>query len=118
MANKSPHQMSDPKSGRQKKDFRTEAISKEVRKLRARHERKVETWLGFEVMGLVGWSVSLGALIGAGLGVWIDLLRGVGCYAWTLLLLVLGIFSGFVLAFLLLSREMNSKGNNHDDRPR
>jgi len=48
---------------------------------------------GLGLSGMVGWSVTLPALLGLALGMWIDR-RFPNSYSWTLMFLILGIVLG------------------------
>jgi ATP synthase protein I len=79
---------------------------KEARKIKARRQRGRGrgVWFGLGMFGLVGWSVAIPALIGIGLGVWIDL-KWPSRYSWTLMLLVIGILLGCVNAWFWIKKE-------------
>ncbi len=66
---------------------------KAERRLRAKAEGDRSILKGLGVSGMVGWSVTLPALLGLALGMWIDR-RFPGSYSWTLMFLVLGIVLG------------------------
>ena len=92
--------------------------AKERRKVRARHTFR-NSWFGFGVFGLIGWSVAIPTLLGIALGVWLDA-RHPGRYSWTLMLLVAGLGIGCLNAWHWVSRENETirrdqeKKNNHD----
>lgn len=91
--------------------------AKERRKVRARRYFR-NTWFGFGVFGLIGWSVAIPTLLGIALGVWLDS-RHPGHYSWTLMLLVAGLGIGCLNAWHWVSREHETirreeKKNNHD----
>lgn len=92
--------------------------AKEKRKLRARRTFR-NTWFGFSVFGLIGWSVAIPTLLGIALGVWLDA-RHPGHYSWTLMLLVAGLGLGCLNAWHWVAREHDAirreqeKKNNHD----
>jgi ATP synthase protein I len=81
-------------------------------KIRAKAERKRNAkrkdvpgvWFGLGMMGLIGWSVTVPALIGAGLGLWLDKLLK-GAYSWTLTLLLLGLMIGCLTAWNWVGKE-------------
>jgi ATP synthase protein I len=77
--------------------------AKEKRKLRARRRFR-NTWFGFSVFGLIGWSVVIPTLVGIGLGIWLDSHYPRG-YSWTLMLLVGGLGIGCLNAWHWVSRE-------------
>ena len=46
--------------------------AKADRKLKARRNPTPGVWFGLGMMGLIGWSVVVPTLLGAGLGLWLD----------------------------------------------
>jgi len=75
-----------------------------ARKLRARRRAVPGVWSGLGMMGLVGWSVAVPTLLGAGLGLWLDA-RDPGGRSWTLALLMAGLVIGCANAWHWVSRE-------------
>ncbi len=77
------------------------------RKRNARSRRRQEeyrtVWFGLGTFGLVGWSVTVPALIGISLGLWIDG-RWPSRFSWTLMLLVLGVALGCLNAWRWIAR--------------
>ena len=86
------------------KDLAGRVEKKSLRKRNARRESRKGLWYGLGMFGLVGWSVSIPALLLLGLGIWIDSTFE-GPYSWTLMLLVLGIGIGCMNAWYWVSRE-------------
>jgi ATP synthase protein I len=84
-------------------DFSQQIGVKAARKLKAR-EHPDSVWFGLGMTGLIGWSVSVPTLLGAGLGVWLD-----GHYpashSWTLSLLVMGLAIGCLNAWHWVAME-------------
>ena len=80
--------------------------AKQERKLEARREGEHSAWFGLGMFGLVGWSVSVPALLGIALGLWIDE-RWPSRFSWTLMLLVLGVCVGCLNAWWWVQRESN-----------
>lgn len=78
--------------------------AKARRKLRARRGGTPGVWFGLGMMGLIGWSVALPTLLGAGLGLWLDE-RYPGGRAWTLALLMAGLAIGCLNAWHWVARE-------------
>lgn len=78
--------------------------AKEARKLRAQRKAVQTVWLGFGMMGLVGWSVAIPTLLGTALGIWLDK-RYPGIHSWTLSLLIIGLFVGCLNAWYWVSKE-------------
>ena len=73
--------------------FSREIAVKAARKLRARRNSKQGVWLGLGMMGLIGWSVVIPTLLGAGIGIWLDKLH-YGSHSWTLMMWVIGLGVG------------------------
>lgn len=74
------------------------------RKMWARGEKRSGLWHGLGMFGLVGWSVSVPALLLTALGIWIDS-HFKGSYSWTLMLLIIGIVIGCFNAWYWIRRE-------------
>ena len=85
------------------------ALSRQVRDKAARKirsQRKIAPilWFGLGMMGLIGWSVAVPALLGAALGIWLDK-NHPGRYSWTLMLLIAGLTVGCLIAWHWVARE-------------
>jgi ATP synthase protein I len=78
--------------------------TKVARKLEARRNPSPGVWFGLGMMGLVGWSVAVPALLGAALGRWLDKHYADG-HSWTLMLLLGGLILGCLNAWHWVSRE-------------
>jgi ATP synthase protein I len=74
------------------------------RKLAARRRRPRTAWFGLGMFGLVGWSVSVPALIGIALGLWLDH-RYPGQVSWTLTFLIIGLALGCLNAWYWIKQE-------------
>ncbi len=89
---------------------------KENRKLKAQHEKKRSAWMGLAVIGMIGWSVTVPALLGVALGMWLD-----KCYPehrfhiWTLNLLMIGLITGCLIAWQWISKENKSMHKNQKE---
>ncbi len=66
-------------------------------------------WNSIEVLGLVGWSVTIPTLIGVALGLWIDR-HFPSRFSWALMLLLGGLMFGCIQAWLKV-REPKAKGD-------
>lgn len=86
--------------------------AKAARKLRARRDASQGVWFGLGMMGLIGWSVAVPTLIGAGLGTWLDH-HFPGKHAWTLALLVAGLTIGCITAWHWVAEQDKAM---HDDQ--
>ena len=78
--------------------------AKAARKLKARRKSAPVVWSGLGMMGLIGWSVVVPTLLGAGLGVWLDE-HHPGKHAWTLALLMAGLALGCLNAWHWVAKE-------------
>lgn len=78
--------------------------AKAARKLKARRKARPVVWSGLGMMGLIGWSVVVPTLLGAGLGVWLDE-HHPGKHAWTLALLMAGLALGCLNAWHWVANE-------------
>ena len=78
--------------------------AKAARKLKARRKTAPVVWSGLGMMGLIGWSVVVPTLLGAGLGVWLDE-HHPGKHAWTLALLMAGLALGCLNAWHWVANE-------------
>ena len=84
--------------------FIREVGSKATRKLKARRNSSQGVWFGLGMMGMIGWSVTVPTLAGAGFGIWLDH-RHPGSHSWTLMLLVIGLVLGCLIAWHWVSKE-------------
>ena len=71
-------------------------------------------WFGLGLFGLVGWSVALPTVAGAGIGIFIDSRFDTG-YSWTLILLAGGVILGCVNAWFWVSREREKIHEENDN---
>jgi len=78
---------------------------KERRKLWARRKGARDVWFGFGLFGVVGWSVAVPTLAGAGLGWWLDS-AWPGGRSWTLTLLIAGLAVGCAIAWRWVAQEL------------
>ena len=88
---------------RARRDLERDVSAKEERKIKARQEEHRTVWFGLGTFGLVGWSVTVPALIGISLGLWIDG-RWPSRFSWTLMLLVWGVALGCLNAWRWIAR--------------
>lgn len=94
------------KDTREKSDadsFSARIALMEKRKLKARDESK-NVWFGLGMFGMVGWSVTVPAVAGALLGVWLDKSHPVA-FSWTLSLLIAGLIIGCLIAWYWVRSE-------------
>jgi ATP synthase protein I len=95
--------------------FGREVGAKAARKLKARRSPAPGVWFGLGMMGLVGWSVVVPTLLGAGLGIWLDN-RHPGTHSWTLSLLVTGLVIGCVNAWYWVRKEDDAMRDEQENR--
>jgi ATP synthase protein I len=98
-------------------DFSREIAAKAARKLRARRNATQGVWFGLGMMGLIGWSVVIPTLLGAGLGIWLDS-HHPGRHSWTLTFLILGLVIGCLNAWHWVvkeDKEMREEQENDDE---
>ena len=88
--------------------------AKALRKLKARRNGAPGVWFGLGMMGLIGWSVVVPTLLGAGLGLWLDQ-RYPGGRSWTLALLMAGLAIGCLNAWHWVSREDQAMRDEQGD---
>ena len=89
----------------------------ERRKLRSRSRTKRSTWLGLSVMGVIGWSIVLPALVCTAIGIWLDRVLPQG-FSWTLTMMVGGIMLGCLLAYRWVeeeNKEINKEASRKDE---
>ncbi|MDA3874644.1 MAG: AtpZ/AtpI family protein [Kiritimatiellae bacterium] len=89
---------------KEKSSLSREIRAKALRKIRAKRRGVQGVWYGLGMMGLIGWSVTVPTLLGAGLGFWIDK-RFPGSYSWTLTIMLLGLILGCVNAWHWIRKE-------------
>ena len=88
-----------------------------ARKLKARDNPAPGLWFGLGVMGVIGWSVAVPAVLGALLGLWIDN-HHPGVHSWTLALLGAGLALGCANAWHWVDKEdkaMRDESEEKDD---
>jgi ATP synthase protein I len=84
-------------------EFGREIGAQADRKLKARRN-PAGVWFGLGMMGLIGWSVVVPTLLGAGAGVWLDK-RHPGTHSWTLALLIAGLVLGCANAWRWVDQQ-------------
>ena len=102
------------KSAKDRTAWSQEIAAKAARKLKARRNPTQGVWFGLGMMGLVGWSVVVPTLLGAGLGIWLDK-HHPGKHAWTLALLVIGLTIGCLNAWHWVVKEEDAMREDADE---
>jgi ATP synthase protein I len=106
-----------PKPGEDQGDLAGVVSRKAARKLRARRDGAPQLWFGLGVMGLIGWTIAVPALLGAALGAWLDH-RAPGGHSWTLALLMAGLTIGCFTAWHWVAqqdRDMHADAEDEDE---
>lgn len=88
--------------------------TKAERKLRAQRHVNRTVWLGFGMMGTIGWSVAIPTLVGAALGLWLDK-NYPASFSWTLTMLIIGLLVGCLIAWHWVAREHKEMQEERED---
>ena len=64
--------------------------------------------------GLIGWSVTVPALLGAALGIWVDK-HYPSRFSWTLMLLLIGLIIGCFNAWHWVNSQYKEIQEDHDE---
>ncbi len=88
--------------------------AKAARKLKARRHSTPIVWSGLGMMGLIGWSVVVPTLAGAGIGLWLDK-HHPGAHTWTLALLMAGLTLGCANAWRWVVKEDEAMRDEQED---
>ncbi len=105
--------MMEPTETRKEDTFSKEVVAKAGRKLRARQSDSQSVWSGLGMFGLVGWSVTVPTLLGAGAGIWLDA-HHPQSFSWTLSLLIAGLLSGCLIAWHWIDKEHKEMNEPND----
>lgn len=95
--------------------WQADVTGKEVRKIRARREKRRSIWFGLGTFGMVGWSVVIPTLAGLFLGIWIDS-TWPGQYSWTLMLFLGGLALGLHNAWRWVQFESGQIDNEKENK--
>lgn len=93
--------------------FSRQVGEKEKRKLRAQAGNKPSVWSGLGLFGMIGWSVTMPALMGTAIGIWLDKKHPEG-FSWTLTFLIIGLAAGCVIAWNWIEKENKEIHKNED----
>jgi ATP synthase protein I len=105
--------MEPSRNSDQENFFSKEVAKKEKRKLKALKEKN-GVWFGLGMMGMVGWSVAVPALLGAALGIWLDKSYP-QTFSWTLTFLMVGIIGGVIIAWSWVNKEDKEVHKNNEE---
>ena len=103
----------EPGISNNQKHFSQEVGEKAERKLKARRRNRRNTWSGFGLFGIVGWSVAVPTLAGAALGRWLDA-HYPQTFSWTLTFLFIGLIAGCVIAIHWVKKENTEMHQDQD----
>lgn len=102
------------KSANQETPFSEEVAAQVARKLKAKQSATRSIWFGLGMSGLVGWSVTVPALMGVALGIWVDQ-RYPSSYSWTLMLMLIGLIVGCLNAWHWVDSQYKAMHEDSDD---
>ena len=102
------------KTANKSQDFAAQIAVKVARKRRARRGSPNVVWFGLGMMGLIGWSVVVPTLLGAGLGLWLDQ-RYPGGRSWTLALMMAGLAIGCLNAWHWVDKENKAMRDQQEE---
>lgn len=92
------------KSPDERETFRKKVDAGVDRKIRARASGPQGLWFGLGMMGIIGYSVTIPAILGVMFGIWLD--KHVNDnYSWTLMMFAAGLALGCFIAWHWVSRE-------------
>jgi ATP synthase protein I len=108
--------MPDSNQQDEQKRIVSEVGLREERMLKARQTKMRSVWQGFGFFGLIGWSVVVPTLIGAGIGRWLDR-TWPGDRSWTLIFLIGGLTLGCFNAAHWVLKEQREIKKEHEKKP-
>ncbi|RXG11641.1 ATP synthase protein I [Leeuwenhoekiella aestuarii] len=92
----------------------SEAIAKKEKRKLNTQQKKNSVWSGLGMMGMVGWSVVVPAVIGSAVGLWLDK-HHPQSFSWTLTLLLIGVIIGAIIAGYWVQKEDSEIHNDKND---
>jgi ATP synthase protein I len=98
----------------QETTFSRQVGAQAAHKLKARRNSTRGVWFGLGMSGLIGWSVTVPALMGAALGIWVDR-HYPSRFSWTLMLLVIGLIIGCLNAWHWVASEYDKMREDPDE---
>jgi ATP synthase protein I len=94
--------------------FTRQVGAQAARKRKAQRQSTKSIWFGLGMSGLIGWSVTIPTLIGAGSGIWLDK-HFPSSLSWTLMLLFIGLFIGCFNAWHWIDSESKHMQEDSDE---
>lgn len=104
----------EPGNENSREAFSRQIKEKEKRKVRFQSQDKLSAWSGLGMVGIVGWSVVVPALLGTALGVWLDK-NHPQSFSWTISLLFVGLAMGCIIAWNWIDKEKQEINKNIED---
>ena len=98
----------------QETTFSRQVGAQAARKLKAQRQSTKSIWFGLGMSGLIGWSVTIPAVLGAGLGIWVDK-HYPSSLSWTLMLLLIGLILGCFNAWHWVASEYKHMQEDTDE---
>jgi ATP synthase protein I len=83
--------------------FSEQIGEQEAQKLTAQNAEK-GVWYGLGMFGMIGWSITVPALLGTASGIWLDN-HYPESFSWTITLLFSGLFVGCMTAWMWVANE-------------
>jgi len=93
--------------------FGKQVTLKAARKLRAQAAGSQTLWFGVGMFGLIGWSIAVPTVLGAGIGLWWDR-HHPGRHSWTLALLTAGLVLGCFSAWHWVAQQNRAMDQDHE----
>ncbi|MEO7045317.1 MAG: AtpZ/AtpI family protein [Ferruginibacter sp.] len=104
----------EPANNKDEDFFSQRIAEKEKQKLKALRNKDKGVWMGLGMMGMVGWSVVVPTLLGAAFGFWLDK-KHPASFSWTLSFLMIGLFTGSIIAWYWVAKEDKEMHNDKDE---
>jgi ATP synthase protein I len=96
-------------------DLAAQIGAQAARKLQARRNPAPGLGFGLGMMGIIGWSVAVPALLGVMLGIWLDRTHP-GAHSWTLALMFAGLALGCFNAWHWVTQEDNDMKDGEESK--
>jgi ATP synthase protein I len=100
--------------GSDETSFTRQVGAQAARKLKAQRQTTKSIWFGLGMSGLIGWSVTIPTLIGAGIGIWVDN-HFPSSLSWSLMLLLIGLLIGCFNAWHWVDSESKQMREDPDE---
>jgi ATP synthase protein I len=94
--------------------FARQVGAQAARKRKAQRQSAKSIWFGLGMSGLIGWSVTIPALVGVCFGIWVDK-HYPSSLSWTLMLLFIGLLIGCFNAWHWVDSERKQMEEDVDE---